>query len=152
MLLPTDTQALRPITKQHELFGRRLGQGIPRRNGAVGVVVVAVWVLLMWVLGVPFWTEFGPALFIGPPFALVHFSTRSDKSGRQAYIRWYDTIAARMPGRHEIIANPATPAVALKARGPERIYVVAELIQQPPTAPLPTTAGARRLTLRKRNN
>ena len=142
MRLPTDTAALRPVTKQYELFGRRIGNGIVRRQLVLGLLVTAGWVLFLVVLGVPFLTKFSPVLYVAPPFGGTYFATRTDPTGRMTYLSWYDALLARRPSRRRPVVNPALPvaAAALAHRRRARIRVEAEIAataQAPAPAPAP---------------
>jgi hypothetical protein len=106
MTLPTDTVHLRLETRQYELFNRPLGQGISRRKLGIGAVVGGLWLVVMLIAGVNPLSGVGPALYLVPPFAVVHVGTRLDDSGRMRMLLWYDAALARMPRRRVMLRNP----------------------------------------------
>lgn len=106
LVLPTDTQHLRPTTRQFELFNRPLGSGVERRKLYVGLGAVVPWIALLALLGVsPFW-QFGPALYLVPPGALVVLGTRVGDDGRMVLLVAYDALLAKKPRRRRVITNP----------------------------------------------
>jgi hypothetical protein len=125
--LPTDTASTRLETKQYELFNKRLGNGIQRRVLTISAAVAVPWVLLLFLVGVPLLSRFGPQAYIVPPFIVVYRATRKDESGRMAVMGWYDKALARRPSRRQPLRNPLLPGVATKARGPQRLAVTALL-------------------------
>ena len=125
--LPTDTASTRLETKQYELFNKRLGNGIQRRVLTISAAVAAPWVVLLFLMGVPLLSRFGPQAYIVPPFIVVYRATRKDESGRMAVMGWYDKVLARKPSRRRPVRNPVLPAVATAARGPQRLAVTALL-------------------------
>ncbi|WP_436501812.1 hypothetical protein [Actinokineospora sp. HUAS TT18] len=149
--LPTDTSYLRLETRQYELFGRPLGQGIARRKLAAGAVFAILWALTLLAIGVDPLTRLGPMLYIGPIAGFVVLGTRTDDSGRMRLIAWYDRVLARTPGRNRALGNP------LLDIGPTRsaaiaLHVMAELhpggLTQP-VVPLLGRAGRRLLRTEK---
>ena len=123
--LPTDTASTRLETKQYELFNKRLGNGIQRRVLTISAAVAAPWVTLLFLVGVPMLSRFGPQAYIVPPFVVVYRATRKDESGRMAVMGWYDKALARRPSRRRPVRNPLLPGVATKARRPQRLAVTA---------------------------
>jgi len=125
--LPTDTSSLRLETKQYELFNKRLGNGIQRRVLTISVAVSLPWVTFLMLVGVPLFSRFVPQAYIVPPFILVYRAIRRDESGRMAVMAWYDKALAFKPSRRRPTRNPLLPAVATKARRPQRLAVTALL-------------------------
>lgn len=125
--LPTDTACLRLETKQYELFNKRLGNGVQRRVLTIGAAVVLPWVSLLFLLGVPLLSRFGPQAYIVPPFILVYRAIRRDESGRMAVMGWYDKALAHKPSRRIPTRNPLLPGVTTAARRPKRLAVTAVL-------------------------
>jgi hypothetical protein len=126
LTLPTDTQHLRIETRQYELMGRPLGQGINRRTMAIWAGTATVWFALLAVCGVsPFW-RFGPPLYLVPVSLAVLAGTRVDDSGRMQLMRWWDWILARSRPRRRLISNPLM-SVAASDRQPFRVHVIAEV-------------------------
>ena len=125
--LPTDTASTRLETKQYELFNKRLGNGIQRRVLTISAAVAAPWVILLFLVGVPLLSRFGPQAYIVPPFIVVYRATRKDESGRMAVMRWYDKALAHRPSRRQPVRNPVLPGVATMSRGPQRLAVTALL-------------------------
>lgn len=120
--LPTDTQTVHPPTRQFELFGRQLGAGIDRRRLLVGGVAALVWVALLALIGVDFFAQFGPMLYIVPPAVLSVLGTRMGDDGRMALMRGYDRVLARRSLRRQVLRNPALPA-ASRSAAPLRLTV-----------------------------
>lgn len=121
--LPTDTRHLRPITRQYEIFGRRLGQGIERRRIWVGAGFALPWWALLGLVGVAPWDQFGPILWIVPVAVVAVLGTRVDESGRMALMVAYDWLLSRRRSRRQILRNPALPAADRELGEPERIQV-----------------------------
>jgi hypothetical protein len=84
-------------------------------------------VILLFLMGVPLLSRFGPQAYIVPPFIVVYRATRKDESGRMAVMGWYDKALARKPSRRLRVRNPLLPGVATKARGPQQLAVTALL-------------------------
>ena len=125
--LPTDTASLRLETKHYELFNKRLGNGIQRRALMIGAAVTVPWISVLFLLGVPLFSRFGPQAYIVPPFILVYRAIRRDESGRMAVMGWYDKALAYKRSRRQPLRNPLLPGVATAARGPQRLAVTALL-------------------------
>jgi hypothetical protein len=125
--LPTDTASLRLQTKQYELFNKRLGNGIQRRVLTIGAAVAVPWVSLLFMMGVPMLSRFGPQVYLVPPFILVYRAIRRDESGRMAVMGWYDRALAHLPSRRRPTRNPLLPVAATAARGRQRLIVAALL-------------------------
>lgn len=114
MSLPTDTTLVRIETRQYELFGRPLGQGVNRRKLAFGIATAVTWSAILLLAGLSPLTRFGPMLFIAPPVGLVVIGTRLDHLGRMQCLTWYDWLLARRPSRRLTITNPLLPPPAAR--------------------------------------
>ncbi|CRK59295.1 hypothetical protein [Alloactinosynnema sp. L-07] len=149
--LPTDTSYLRLETRQYELFGRPLGQGIARRKLAAGGVFAILWSLALLVIGVDPLTRLGPMLYIGPIAGFVVLGTRTDDSGRMRLVAWYDRVLARTPGRSRVLGNPLLDIGRVRA-AVIAMDVMAELHPDrltQPAVPLLSRAGRRLLRSEK---
>lgn len=106
--LPTDTQHLNVEARQYELFGRRLGQGIPYRVVWPTVAAFAVWLPVMWLVGLYSAGSVYLACFLSitPPVLAVMTATRRDDSGRMAGVRAWDRVLALRLSRRRAIRNP----------------------------------------------
>lgn len=107
--LPTDTAHLHLETRQYELFNRPLGQGVSRRKAAVASVLVAVWILLLLLVGVDPFTQYGPTVYFAPPAILAWVAVKTGDDGRMTIMSWYDAVLARLPARRRVIRNPLLP-------------------------------------------
>lgn len=106
--LPTDTQHLNVEARQYELFGYRLGQGVPYRVVWPTVAAFAVWLPLMWLVGLFSAGSVVLACFLSivPPLIAIMASTRIDDSGRMAGVRAWDRLLALRAARRRPIRNP----------------------------------------------
>jgi len=140
MTLPTDTVHLRLETRQYELFNRPLGQGISRRKLGIGAMVGVLWLVVMLIAMVNPLSGVGPALYIVPPFAVVHVGTRLDDSGRMRMLLWYDAALARMPQRRVVLRNPLMDT----AHHTPRVLRIAVTTEVHPTQPARTSSRSQR--------
>lgn len=89
-ILRTYTKHYELETRQYELFGVDLGEGIRRRGLLIGAAIVAAWMGLFWGIGVPL----RPGTFIGwvlPPALLAYYAIQPDASGRRPRLaEWVD--------------------------------------------------------------
>lgn len=79
----TVTKALRIESKQHELFGFDLGEGIDRKKFGLGILAFAVWVVITWPL--MSWTgilatrpDVGSLIILAPPIVLIMLGLQPD--------------------------------------------------------------------------
>ncbi|GLZ28147.1 hypothetical protein Lesp02_03370 [Lentzea sp. NBRC 105346] len=128
--LPTDTQHINLRTRQFELWGRSLGQGIERQTLFIAGVAVVVWWLVLLVIGMPLLTRYSPLVYLVPPAAFVINGTRRDDTGRMVLVGWWDWVLARHPARRRRIGNPLLE-LAGRAPAPTRITVTTELAPSP---------------------
>lgn len=128
--LPTDTQHISLRTRQYELFGRSLGQGVERQSLLIAAIAVIVWWTLLIIIGVPLLTRFSPLVYLVPPAAFVINSTRRDDTGRIVLVRWWDWLLSKRPSRRRTITNPL---LELNRPAPLvlRITVASELVHGP---------------------
>jgi hypothetical protein len=126
--LPTDTQHVSLETRQYELFGRPLGQGISRRTLLLALISGAIWFGLLAVLGVDPFMRFGAPLYLVPPSLFVINAGRVDDSGRMALMRGWDWLLATRAQRRQVIRNPLmSVARAAEIRQPFRVQVTTEV-------------------------
>lgn len=80
--LPTDTRHTNLETRQYDVFGMDLGEGIPRSAIKVAALLFTPWLLLLLVLDAPFMTGVWPTVWISPPLVATWLLTSRDGSGR----------------------------------------------------------------------
>lgn len=86
-------------SRQYELFGVDLGEGVRRRALLVGAVAVVVWVGLLAVLGAPLRPSTF-AFWVTPPLVITHYATQPDRSGRRMRLaEWWDAARFWAVGR-----------------------------------------------------
>jgi hypothetical protein len=93
----------------------------------IGLTVALPWICLLFLVGVPLFSRFGPQVYIVPPFILVYRAIRRDESGRMAVMGWYDRALTLKRSRRRPIRNPLLPGITTAARKPERLTVTAVL-------------------------
>ena len=79
--------------------------------------VTVPWIGVLFLLGVPLFSRFGPQAYIVPPFILVYRAIRRDESGRMAVMAWYDKALAYKPSRRRPTRNPLLPGVTTTRAG-----------------------------------
>ncbi len=99
--------------RQYELFNVDLGQGIVRDHLALGGIIFAVWIGLMWLAGVPILSTYGFLAYIGPPWLATMLALRLDHGGRPGYAGWWCRI--RFLGRRH---RPVVPPLGQSALHP----------------------------------
>ena len=106
--MPTDTAHVRIESRQYRLLNIDLGEGVPRSSLKVGALILAPWVALMWLLGVPVLPA--PWLFCWalPPLLLIGRCVRRDHSGRVGLAGLLDAVAFRTQRHRHRILNAET--------------------------------------------
>lgn len=108
--MPTDTAHVRLRTRQYRLLRWDLGEGIERSTIKVATVLGLPWVLLCWLVGVPFLTL--PFLYVLPPALVTMRACSRDAGGRVRLRGWTDRVLRRRRRRPIVAADtaPAAPA------------------------------------------
>lgn len=122
MRLPTDTPHLRLPTRQYELFGKPMGQGIQRRKIWVSTAFAAVWWSLLLLVGITPLDRLGPMVWLVPVGVVTVLGARTGEDGRMALMRAYDWMLARLPRRRRVVRNPL---IATVHRSPTPIRITA---------------------------
>ena len=117
--LPSASQYLRIETRQYELFGKPLGEGVKRVYVVMAMLIVPPWFILTWIIGVPILTMIW-AYFL-PPIILVMILTRPDRAGRYSYISVYDRALFVVRRFRPVIPRPGIGVTAT----PSRAYTLA---------------------------
>lgn len=135
LTLPTDTAHIAFESRQYELFGQPISQGIRRRRMGIGAVVVIVWaglmlLILVGICGLPLINQYIGLIYVAPPAGALVLAYRVDETGRMAANTSYDWLLSRLPGRRRIIRNPLA-AQPDRQRQVVRINVVAEIRHAP---------------------
>lgn len=99
-------------TRQHDLLGADLGEGVPRRGLVFGLVVYGTWTLLMApIIGIPSrWTL---SLYMIPPGLFAYFAWQPSKlhaGRRRRATEWALGLRYAMTGHRPVIALGARPA------------------------------------------
>lgn len=128
MQLPTDTAHLRPQTRQYELFGKPLGQGIERRKIWVGAGFALAWWGFLLLVGLSPLDLLGPLAWIVPVAVVTILGTRTGEDGRMALMRGYDWLLSRRRSRHRVLRNPLVPAAS---RTPALLQITAHTAVRP---------------------
>ncbi|EWM19746.1 hypothetical protein KUTG_10050 [Kutzneria sp. 744] len=136
LTLPTDTPHIAFESRQYELFGQPISQGIRRRRMGIGAVVVIVWaglmlLILVGICGLPLINQYIGLIYVAPPAGALVLAFRVDETGRMAANTFYDWLLSRLPGRRRIIRNPLS-AHPHRQRQVVRMIVVAEIRHAPP--------------------
>lgn len=102
--LPVDTRHVTIESRQHELFGRDLGEGVARWKLVLGLVLYAPWIFLCGpVLGVPV-LGWQTGIYLAPPAMLIAIGCRLDRGDRPLLFGWIDRLRY-LARRH----RPLTP-------------------------------------------
>jgi hypothetical protein len=83
--LPTLTSDQRLETRQYELMGIDLGEGVRRRALVVAMVFLAAWIAALMAIGVPLHIKLA-LLYVGPPLLLASRGLQPDESERRQVI------------------------------------------------------------------
>jgi len=113
--LPSASQYCRIETRQYELFGKPLGEGVKRVYVVMALLTVPPWFILMWTIGVPILTMIWA--YVLPPIILVMVLTRPDRAGRYSYIAVYDRVLFVVRRFRPVIPRPGTGVTATPSRG-----------------------------------
>lgn len=114
--LDTLTRHLRLETRQYELLGKDLGDGVRRVAMLLGAATFAGWALLLLLLGVPVSPKLG-FVYLLPPALITFRGLTADDSGRRLVVtgwlwrlrylsadRWLPLVGLRLhfgePGVH----------------------------------------------------
>ncbi|HEX5495851.1 MAG TPA: hypothetical protein VFX70_14870 [Mycobacteriales bacterium] len=101
-VLRTFTKHYQLESRQYELFGIDLGEGVRRRALLVGVAAVLVWVGLLFAAGV----ALHPSTFlvwVAPPLVVTYYGTQSEASGRRSRLAgWVDAARFVTTGRRPL--------------------------------------------------
>lgn len=152
LTLPTDTAHIAFESRQYELFGQPISQGIRRRRMGIGAVVVVVWaglmlLILVGICGLPLINQYIGLIYVAPPAGALVLAYRVDETGRMAVNSFYDWLRSRLPGRRRIIRNPLS-AHPHRQRQVVRMIVVAKIRHAPQgsdgTAQRKTTSRGKR--------
>jgi len=136
--LPTDTAHVKIESRQYEILGRDLGEGIAREKLLLGAIIVGGWVGLAVLVGVPFLSAIGPEVYIAPPLLGTWWALRTDDGGRPTYAAWLDRFRYLLRRHRPIVPSPAVRPV-------HRLLVRLEPLIRPtrrPGAARPFTAAA----------
>lgn len=138
--LPTDTSHIRIESRQFNLFGVDLGEGISRTALKVGSALYGPWFILCYQLGVPL-GHGGLILWITPPALATFRGYTRDLSGRIRLAAWADALTWQVRrGRSIVNADTASH------RRPRPIHTpIAFKTNEGPQAPT-RTKGRRRGT------
>lgn len=108
--LPTDTAHVRIESRQYRLFNFDLGEGIRRSSLKIGALIVAPWLVLMFILGISVVAGFGPFIWFAPPAVATWLAVSRDESGRVRLRSWLDRVGYLLtPGSRTIINADTTP-------------------------------------------
>jgi hypothetical protein len=113
----TYTRSFDLETRQHELFGVDLGEGLPRRALVLGVVAFAFWITVLVVLiGAP--SPRSLSLYVLPPGLVTVFGSRRSRTidRRRVMTGWGIAVRYHVAGHAPIVLGGRRPS----ARG-ERI-------------------------------
>lgn len=101
-VLRTFTKHYELESRQYELFGIDLGEGIRRRALLVGVAAVVAWVGVLYAVGL----SLRPSTFlawVAPPLVLAYYGTQPDASGRRSRLaEWRDAVRFAVAGRRPL--------------------------------------------------
>lgn len=114
----TLTKHLALETNQYELFGKDLGEGVPRRGLVFGMVVSVLWVLLMApILGFP--SEWTLSIYMIPPALIAYFAWQK---GRQHGDRRRRATEWAVALRYALVGH--RPVICLGSRSATRVEYV----------------------------
>lgn len=98
-VLRTFTKHYELESRQYELFGVDLGEGVRRRALLVGVAAIVAWVGALYAVGV----SLRPSTFVAwvaPPLVVTYYGSQPDGSGRRTrLVGWYDAVRFALTGR-----------------------------------------------------
>ena len=101
-VLRTFTKHYELESRQYELFGVDLGEGVRRRALLIGVAAVVAWVAVLYGIGL----SLRPSTFvawISPPAVVAYYGSQTDGSGRRTrLIQWYDAVRFVLAGRRPL--------------------------------------------------
>jgi hypothetical protein len=113
----TLTQHFQIETRQHELFGLDLGDGVPRRSLVWGTTFLVTWSLLCFpILGMP--TQGTFSLYFLPPMFAAYFAFQSSaaQSRRVNLTQWAIKVRYVLIGHRPIISLGARAATRIEYR------------------------------------
>lgn len=107
----TVTKQLRIETRQHELLGFDMGEGVRRKDLILGLVIFPAWLVFLWlVLGAP--TKATSLLYILPPMVFLKYGiTESERMPRRMnFTQWILAIRYGLTGHRPIVRAGARRA------------------------------------------
>lgn len=107
--LPTDTVHVQIESRQYELFGVDLGEGIPRIALKVGLVFFLPWLLLCRALGIGLLNG-GLLLWLLPPLLFTVAALSRDAGGRLRLVSWGDWASWVLHRARPIVNGDTTPS------------------------------------------
>lgn len=100
----TLTRPMSIDSRQHEIVGIDLGEGVGRGAALFGLITAACWVGLLWLVGVP-WSKETSLLWMGPPIALTAYGWTDGACPRRRRVtEWVLTIRWIVHGHLPIVA------------------------------------------------